>query len=320
MHLSNELIYKIESLIKGISLSELSSSRQELTSLYKEEMYNSDFNPLQSDSLRHAYLLARFPATYAVVYQVLREMQKRCGPDSVQTLLDIGAGPGTALLAALESGVRLRRATLVERDPGFIKLGKVLLDGRFEHYWICQDVTKELIFPPHDLVIASYSLGELHESDRSRVLEKLWRSTNKILIIIEPGTKAGFESIKKTRESLLLNGGFLVAPCPHSEICPMQKKDWCHFSVRIERSSLHRKIKGATLNYEDEKFSYVIFSKYKVEACQNRVIRHPFKGAGFINLQLCSKNGLEEKTITKKNKSQFAYARKIKWGDEFTLI
>ncbi len=320
MRLSNELMLKIESLIDGISLSELALARQALTSFYKEEIYIKNFNYLKSDSLRYAYLIARFPATYAVIYRVLSEMQKRCGPESVQTLLDIGAGPGTVLLAALEAGLPLRCATMVERDSGFIKLGKSLVNESFEQHWLCRDFTKELKLSSHDLVIASYSLGELCDSDRIQALERLWRLTNKILIIIEPGTKAGFESLKKMRKSLLLNGGFLVAPCPHSEICPMQKKDWCHFSARIERSSSHRKIKDATLNYEDEKFSYVIFSKNKREACQNRVIRHPFKGAGFINLQLCSKNGTEEKTITKKNKSQFAYARKIEWGDEFTLV
>ncbi len=321
MQIPDELIFKIELLIHGISLSELTLARQELTSLYKKgNLHNNNFNSLQSDFLRYAYLIARFPATYAAVSQVLKEMLRRCGKDGVNTLLDIGSGPGTVLLAALEMGLPLRSASLVERDPGFIKLGKALVGEGFEQHWLCQDISKEWKLSPHDIVIASYSLGELRESERLQVLEKLWHVTNKILIIIEPGTKAGFESIKKMREHLLLRGGFLVAPCPHSEICPMQKKDWCHFSARIERSSLHRKLKDATLNYEDEKFSYLIFSKNKVEACQNRVIRHPFKGSGFIHLQLCSKNRIEKKTITKKNKAQFAHARKIEWGDEFNLI
>jgi ribosomal protein RSM22 (predicted rRNA methylase) len=315
MQFSIDLKSKINSIINRMSLLELALARKELTSLYKSRIYSNNF--LKSDSLRYAYLIARFPATYAVVYQVFKEMQRRCGTDFFHTLLDIGSGPGTVLLAALEAGLPLRSATMVERDLGFILIGKKLVDESFEQDWVCRDITQELKLPPHDLVVASYSLGELRESDRIQVLEKLWRLTNKILIIIEPGTQAGFESLKEIREILLLNKGNLVAPCPHSEICPMQKKDWCHFSTRIERSSLHRKIKDATLNYEDEKFSYVIFSKNKVAPCQNRVIRHPLKGSGFINLQLCSKSGIEKKTITKKNKSQFVYAKKIEWGDEF---
>ncbi len=317
MQINNKLVSKIESLINGISLTDISVARQELTSLYKNK--KSSLNPLTSNRLHLAYLIARFPATYAVIYQVLMEMVRHYGRQPVQSLLDIGSGPGTVLLAALEAGLPLTSATMIERDPGFVRLGKELVETSFEEQWICQDITKELKVVPNDLVIASYCLGELSAGDLMQTIEKLWRLTNKILIIIEPGTQTGFESIKQMRENLISKGGFLVAPCPHSEQCPMQKKDWCHFSARVERSSLHRKIKDATLNYEDEKFCYLIFSKNKVEPCQQRVIRHPFIGSGFINLQLCSKNGIEKKTITKKNKPQFSYARKIKWGDDFNF-
>lgn len=319
MQIPIKLLSKIESLIHGLSLASISSARQELTSLYRGKIDNNNFNSLTSDRLRLAYLVARFPATYAAVSRVLLEMQKRCEIEDLKTFLDIGAGPGTALLAALEANLPLVRATLLERDAGFIKLGKALIENSIEHHWLCQDITKELKLQEHDLVIASYSLGELGEKNRVQVVEKLWQLTKKILIIIEPGTQAGFESLKKMRESLLLKGGILAAPCPHSENCPLQKNDWCHFSIRVERSSLHRKIKDAILNYEDEKFSYVIFSRNQTAPCQSRVVRHPFKGAGFINLQLCSKKGVEEKTITKKNKTQFSRARKIEWGDEFTI-
>jgi ribosomal protein RSM22 (predicted rRNA methylase) len=316
MQMPFKLISKIESLIDGLSLNDIALARKELTRLYRGRDYNQFFNPLASDEERLAYLVARLPATYAVVCQVFFEIQKRCGGEPIDSLLDIGAGPGTVLLAAREVLPPLAMATLMERDRGFIKLGKELTE---EQNWICHDFTKDLPLLPHDLVVASYSLGELCEKERIEVLGKLWELTKKFLVIIEPGTKTAFESLKKMREVLLLNGGHLVAPCPHFEKCPMKEKDWCHFSARIERSSLHRKIKDGTLNYEDEKFSYLIFSKNKVAPCQTRVVRHPFKGAGFIKLQLCSKNGIEEKTVTKKTKLQFSYARKIKWGDEFFI-
>jgi ribosomal protein RSM22 (predicted rRNA methylase) len=319
MKLSFELTSKIESIIDGYSLGSISSARKKLTALYQSN--HRSFNSLISEHQRLAYLIARLPATYAAVHQVLTEMQKRCGREPLHSLLDIGAGPGTVLLAAVEAAIPLSQATLVERDPGFIKLGKELIGEEITgQNWICQDITKAAPQQPHDLVIASYSLGELCEKDRMEVLGQLWRLTKKILIIIEPGTHHAFEAMKTMRESLLLNGGHLVAPCPHSEKCPIKEKDWCHFSARVERSSLHRKIKDATLNYEDEKFCYVIFSKNEIDPCQSRVVRHPFKGNGFIKLQLCTKNGIEEKTITKKNKPQFSHARKIEWGDDFSLV
>jgi len=313
MLINDQLLSKIKLMLEGLSLKELALARQELTDLYRKRVKN---NFKLSAPQRLAYLTARLPATYAVVYQVFVEMKKRCPDFLPSTLLDAGAGPGTVPLAAMGIGLPIRSATLVEKDPHFIVLGKRLVAPDLEQKWLCQDMTQELNIDPHDLVVASYSLGELSEKDRNRIVIKLWQLTKKILIIIEPGTKVGFESLKKVREILLLNSGFLVAPCPHSEKCPMGENDWCHFAARIERSSLHRKIKDATLNYEDEKFCYTIFSKNKVEPCQNRIVRHPFKGKGFIKLQLCSRNCFEEKTITKKNKPQFSLARKLNWGDE----
>lgn len=316
MRLDDNLFLKIEALLGGLSLNEIAASRKELTDFYRK---NGKFNFKLSANHQLAYLIARLPATYAVICQVFAELKKRCPDLALSTLLDIGAGPGTVLHAAIQASLPIASATLLEKEPGFIQLGKKLGRGGVEQNWLCQDVTKETNLSPHDLVIASYSLGEIAEDSRSKLLIKLWQLTKKFLIIIEPGTQVGFESLKKMREILLLHSGHLVAPCPHSEKCPMLQNDWCHFAARIERSSLHRKIKEATLNYEDEKFCYLIFSKNKVEPCQNRVVRHPFKGAGFIKLQLCSRNSLEEKTITKKNKSSFSQARKINWGDQWSL-
>src|ERR1700722_7716161 len=105
MHLPFELVSKIESLVCGISLTAMGARRQSLTSLYKEKAAVSSLGP---DALRLAYLIARLPATYAVVYKVLSEMKPRCGP--VHSLLDIGAGPGTVLLAAHGAGITLDSA------------------------------------------------------------------------------------------------------------------------------------------------------------------------------------------------------------------
>lgn len=315
----NEINSKIELLIEGRSLNKLSKEREKLSSLYRETNRQSNLKSLASDDQRLAYITSRLPATYAVVYQVLKQALLRTGGKPISSLLDIGAGPGTALLAAQSAEISLIKATMIERDLGFIALGKRLTDDfeGIEKTWIAQDITKEFTVPKHDLVIASYCLNELDESNRIKLVQRLWELSDHLLILIEPGTKATFSSFKKIRTHLIDHGAHLIAPCPHSLNCPLAEPDWCHFSVRIERSSAHRKTKDATLNYEDEKFSYLIFSKNPFETCQSRVLRRPFKGEGFVKLQLCSKNEIENKTITKRNKNQYSYAKKIEWGDEF---
>ena len=76
-------------------------------------------------------------------------------------------------------------------------------------------------------------------------------------------------------------------------------------------------LKGGQLGWEDEKFSYIAFSK---ERCRDgksaRIIGHPQKLNGNVALQLCSEEGLLEKTISKKEQSLYKQARKAKWGDE----
>ena len=92
-------------------------------------------------------------------------------------------------------------------------------------------------------------------------------------------------------------------------------KDWCHFSARLERTSVHRRLKDASLGYEDEKFSYLIFSKSPVVAAEDRIIRHPRIHGGHVQLELCSPNGLQRITVGKSKKEAYRRARKVGWGD-----
>lgn len=313
----NSLSFKIESILNGHSMNALSKEREKLTQHYKGKRHASGLLPLRSGAQRLAYLASRLPSTYAVACRVLDEMKRRSADQEVHSLLDVGAGPGTALLAAMDADLPVTMATMIERDPGFISLGKQLSAeyGHVEQSWIQEDIAKSWRGGPCDLVTAFYSLNELPEKARASVLEKLWDLTLKFLIIIEPGTKNGFELLKTMRQSLLIKGAYPVAPCPHSEHCPIGENDWCHFYSRLERSSFHRKSKEATLNYEDEKFCYLIVSRKRLEPCQSRVLRHPFKGKGFVKLQLCSRNGIVQKTVTKSMKLEYAQAKKIEWGD-----
>ena len=134
-------------------------------------------------------------------------------------------------------------------------------------------------------------------------------------MIIEPGTPEGFAIIRSLRQELLAVGAYLAAPCPHANECPTPAGDWCHFSERLERTSEHRSTKGGQLGYEDEKYSYVIFSREPVALPAARILRHPRKHSGHTEFELCTPEGLKRETISRKQGERFRTAKKAEWGD-----
>lgn len=255
--------------------------------------------------LPEAYLVTRMPATYAAAYSVLREVRERL-PAPVTSVLDIGAGTGAASLAA-RAWFPDAAITMIERDPALSEAARCWLP---EAALITADATS-IELPPHDLIIAAYSLGEL----RTPIAHRLWQAARVAMVAIEPGTPQGFALIRGIRTELLQSGARMVAPCPAETVCPIADPDWCHFAARVERSSMHRRIKEAELGYEDEKFSYVALAREPVSLAQARVIRRPQHRPGLITLETCTPGGLRTERVTKRDREAFRRARKLAWGD-----
>ncbi|MEU9384658.1 small ribosomal subunit Rsm22 family protein, partial [Streptomyces sp. NPDC048279] len=94
--------------------------------------------------------------------------------------------------------------------------------------------------------------------------------------------------------------------------------DWCHFSARVSRSSLHRQVKGGSLAYEDEKFSYVAATRLPAAPAPARVVRRPQIRKGQVLLDLCEKDErLRRTTVTKRHGDLYKAARDADWGDEW---
>lgn len=271
-----------------------------------------------------AYAAVRMPATFSAVGAVLEEVE-RAAPDlKIESVLDLGAGTGAATWAAAEHFESLRQITLIEQDGRLIELGRKLALSS-EHQalraaeWRMNNLRGGAEFEPHDLVVCSYALGEIEASTASRIMRAAWLAASQALVLVEPGTMKGFATIRMARDQLIEAGGFLLAPCPHQQACPMTTpgagNDWCHFSARFERSALHRRLKSGTLGYEDEKFSYVAATKRPFQRASARVIRHPLRHAGYTQLQLCTPAGLQSATITKRDRDAWKRARKTNWGD-----
>jgi ribosomal protein RSM22 (predicted rRNA methylase) len=237
-----------------------------------------------------AYLITRYPATLAAISQVFKTVKNF----SIESILDLGAGPGTGWVAAQNYFPMLKQATLLETDPEFIALGQQNTDERVT--W--QEAHLPCTLTPHDLVLMSYSLNEM--PDPEEIIHLAFAATKKLLVIIEPGTPEGYARIIKIRTQLLDIGAHIVAPCPNALPCPMQSNDWCHFPARVERSAQHRQLKGGTLGYEDEKFSYLIVSKEKVETPCARLVAPTAMHGGHVQLTLCTQGHIEKKTVSKK--------------------
>jgi ribosomal protein RSM22 (predicted rRNA methylase) len=133
---------------------------------------------------------------------------------------------------------------------------------------------------------------------------------------------AGFANILAARTLLLASGATLAAPCPNALACPMATgNDWCHFAARVERTAAHRRLKNATLGHEDEKFSYVAFSRVPLEnESQNspaRIVRHPGIFSGYAQLTLCREGQLASATVTRSQKENWRRLKRLGWGDRW---
>lgn len=310
MDLPIDLKEKIDSLLSQEKMGSLIQGSQNLSLRYRSPKGVKQFLSSRSDRL--AYLLTRMPATYAAIRHVLSRV-KRSVSYRIDSMMDVGAGPGTGAFAAREEYPALQRYLGLEKDREFIALGKHFFpSGQWHPFDLCKD---HFTFGQFDLVLCSYALNELPEQVQESVLQSLWEATGQVLILIEPGTPAGFGHLRRMRDKLLAWGAHMVAPCPHGHSCPIAGSDWCHFSERIERSSLHRKLKGAELNYEDEKFSYIAVSRTPVLLPENRIIRRPQKNSGHVLLTLCTKEGIQKQTITRKAGDVYKQVRKCEWGD-----
>jgi ribosomal protein RSM22 (predicted rRNA methylase) len=318
MELPPALRQALDRALSGVGGKGLAASAAALSQRYRGEQ--SDGKPhvaTEDDAL--AYLAARMPATYAAVRAALAAIAEAAPDFAPATMLDIGAGPGTALWAAADCWPDLAEAMLIEASPVFARIGRELAAGAAlpQTVWQVGDVvTNDIDTPPRDLVTAAYVLNEIAPEQRPALVEKLWRLTSGTLVIVEPGTPAGWQHVLAARSQLIEAGAHMVAPCPHAQACPLTPPDWCHFAQRVARSRTHRQAKGAELGWEDEKFSYVAVSRSPVVHAAPRVIAHPRRASGHVTLKLCNPDGTAgEELISRRAGERFKRARRADWGD-----
>jgi ribosomal protein RSM22 (predicted rRNA methylase) len=272
-----------------------------------------------------AYAFTRLPATYAAVAAVLNAMGETLPGFAPRTLLDVGAGPGTAAFAAVQAFDSLADIRLIDANAGLRQLALMLMtetdsaalrqaaaDGAYRH-GDALDLLADA--EPADLVTASYAAGEIAPGDLDRFTRLLWAATAGALAIVMPGTPDGYATMLRMRAGLIAAGAHVAAPCPHDRPCPLQPPDWCHFAQRLPRSRDHLLVKGADAPFEDEKFSYVVLSRTPPQPAAGRVLAPPRVTKSAITAKLCKDAGVEIETAARRDADAWRRFKSWRWGD-----
>jgi ribosomal protein RSM22 (predicted rRNA methylase) len=310
-----ELKAALDARLEGLSRNDVAARAALISKTYRDGGTSS---AIKSETDALAYALARMPATYAAVSACLNALLEARPGFAAQTLLDVGAGPGTASWAASEAFPSLTSLTLLDTNPALRALALELQRGTTRFGGLKYDAGEARAAPKADsadLVIASYLIGELSEAERRSLVRAMWDRTRDTLLVVEPGTPAGYARILTARTQLIAVGAHVLAPCPHDAPCPLQSQDWCHFSQRLARSRAHKQVKGADVPFEDERFSYVVLTRVAVTAHPSRILAQPVIGKAEISAKLCTPDGVTTEKVPRRDKAAYAQARHWRWGD-----
>ncbi len=316
MYVPQSLYDALQAQLSGAPRGELKKDAQELSLRYRGE-YGGDARRLQREAQAKAYAAARMPATFGAVFFALRQALA-CFSIRPATLLDAGAGTGAAAWAA-DALLDLDSVLCLEREEAMRSLGSLVMrsgsPALANARWVSHDLCLDPMPERAGLVTASYVLNEVDAALRPAVIGRLWEAAEEMLLLVEPGTPAGFALLSAARAQLLARGAHIAAPCPHENACPMAPGDWCHFACRVPRTQIHRDVKGGEAPYEDEKFFYMAFAREPCHPAGGRILRHPLVHTGHVAAVVCGRDGIRREILTEKDGPRYKLLRKAHCGD-----
>lgn len=324
MQLPPRLTAALDALLEGVARSDLAARAKALSAGYRAGAASHAITR-RADAL--AYALARGPATFAANAAVLTRLAQVMPDFAPATLLDAGAGTGAASWAAQARWPGLA-ITMLDANASLRELAQALAQaGGLNAQVLAGDI--HAVPGKADLVVASYVLAELPLDRIAAIAAGLWEAAGQVLVLVEPGTPAGFARIRAARVALIAAGAHVAAPCTHDKACPMPRSegasrsdnqtkadDWCHFSQRLARSRDHMALKAASVPFEDERYSYVVVTREKVSHGA-RILAPPLQAKPGLTFKLCDADGLRAQFVASRDKDDYRRARKLGWGDLF---
>jgi len=263
----------------------------ELSRLFTKERATLNRSYLDDQAYAMAYLSYFLPVNLAKIQILLNEMP---APEVDQrfSVLDLGSGPGTGLLAVLgwwhqQESLHTLSVTAVDSSSRALRQARRLWDrhcqvvnsqeaslqtyvGNLEQRgWSEQVQQKE----PFDLIILANCLNEIHtkgtdsiEAKTGLVVECLSLITPPgTIMIVEPALRETSRALHQVRDRLLQEKCCtLYSPCLHEQNCPALAKadDWCHEERTWEPPVSIQEIDEEVGFIKDAlKFSYLLLRK-----------------------------------------------------------
>lgn len=296
---------------------------------YMQRAINGRYINNSSDAL--SYLGLRAPATYAQVFGALEQVKEMIPSWSPKSILDIGSGPGTAVWATLNTWPSIINAKCVDQNKDLLLLGEEIKQKAkltTNILWEQKDASDiSNTDNKFDLIIIANVLNELDKSKQQELLKKAFNLCTGTMIIIEPGTTIGINTIQQVIKEFT-NKTYLIAPYIDNSLV-IDSTNWIHFSKRFIRPEFQKRIKQLlqhektqiTSDWEDTKYAYVAFSKiYPEKKIDGRCIGSIKKQKGFIEVPLLLKTSIQLVKILKRDKLEYNFAKNLKWGEAISDI
>lgn len=352
--LPQQVTLSIQSLLKGYNKSVLKRDVERI--ITKNNCINSTYLQRYGIQESMAYLVSRSPSLYGPISAIFYEMKNRLGNSfHPRNILDFGSGTGTGSWAALNTWSNdndsIESILEIDISEGMIQVSKNLFN--IMKQYCNMPLPKEHVFERflpsfqeklYDLVIISYVLSDMDPNDISMIkwtLSSLWQHTGKFMVLVDYGTKEGYDRIMNARQYLIYEyGAQTFAPCPHNGICPMrtsslssvdpniqvfQHNNWCYFKQRVNNPAFQRQVMGYKRDWSDEYYSYVVLQKDHSHKEWKRIVGPPIKHARVVHLDVCS-SGIDdnprlERIVVPKSQGTNVYsmARKARLGDTWNI-
>ncbi|KAG8881935.1 37S ribosomal protein S22 [Tulasnella sp. 331] len=161
-----------------------------------------------------AFATVAMPAHYAAIATVFEETRQRLGPDwELESIVDFGAKAGAVLWAARDTFKSIDHYIGFDNRSGMVSMAQALITAanvprtsiKFDKFW---GPARKLSTPPEKTAaVCAFSLSDLKtDLDRQKMLREMWSTGAEYMVVIDHGTKQGFQYVADAREFLLRKG------------------------------------------------------------------------------------------------------------------